>query len=285
MKTLLLLTAIFAGVLFPFNHAYAYLIKYLLMVMLFFSFLQMEIKREDFKSSHLTILIINVLVPIIIYFILRPLNLELAQIIFITAIAPTAIATPVIVKLLKGRMEYTVVSILITNFSVAFLLPFLLPIVMNHTSDITVMAVMKPVATVFLVPYLLAMILKRVSLKTGKKLAGFGKYLFYILVININLGTANASHYIREEMGFGHLVIYQIAAASLLLCILYFNLGKRIVPASLKTEGSQSLGQKNNGFTLWVALTFMSPLAAVGPVFYILFQNLYISWKIRGGKK
>jgi BASS family bile acid:Na+ symporter len=280
MKTILLLIAIFAGVFFPFNHAYAYLIKYLLMVMLFFSFLQMEIKRDDIKGSHFRILLINIIVPVVTYVILRPFDLQLAQIVFITAIAPTAIATPVIVNLLKGRMEYTVVSILITNFSVAFLLPFLLPIVMNHTSDITVMDVMKPVASVFLIPFFIALFLKKIMPIAGKKLAGLGKYMFYILVVNINLGTANASQYIREEMGFSHLIIYLIAAASLLLCIAYFNLGRRIVPQSLKIEGAQSLGQKNNGFTLWVALTFMSPLAAVGPVFYILFQNLYISWKL-----
>jgi bile acid:Na+ symporter, BASS family len=70
-----------------------------------------------------------------------------------------------------------------------------------------------------------------------------------------------------------------------LLCILYFFLGKRVVPASFQTEGKQALGQKNNGFTLWIALTFMNPLAVLGPVFYILFQNVYISWLLYKMKK
>jgi BASS family bile acid:Na+ symporter len=81
-------------------------------------------------------------------------------------------------------------------------------------------------------------------------------------------------------MSFADPIIYQIAIASLFLCVLYFNLGKIVTPKELKIEGGQSLGQKNNGFTVWVALTFISPLAVIGPVFYILFQNFYISWQL-----
>jgi BASS family bile acid:Na+ symporter len=81
-------------------------------------------------------------------------------------------------------------------------------------------------------------------------------------------------------MSFSDIIIYQIAFFSLLLCILFFFLGQTITPKNLKVEGGQSLGQKNNGFTVWVALTFISPLAVLGPVFYILFQNFYISWQL-----
>ncbi|MCB9248354.1 MAG: hypothetical protein H6613_07315 [Ignavibacteriales bacterium] len=52
-----------------------------------------------------------------------------------------------------------------------------------------------------------------------------------------------------------------------------------------KNGRAQSLGQKNNGFTLWIALTFISPLAVLGPVFYILSQNIYISWQLHRNQK
>jgi len=281
MKTILLILTITIGVLFPFTHSYSFLIKYLLMTMLFFSFLKMEIKREHFEKSHFTILVLNIFLPIIIFFMIRPFSLELSQIIFITAIAPTAIASPIIVNLLKGKIEFTVISILTTNFSVAFLLPFLLPAILNHTSDIAMLDVLIPVATVFLIPYLLAQIIKKLTPQFGVALSNFNKYIFYVLILNINLGTAKASNYIRMEMSFGDLIIYQIAIASLILCIMFFYLGKIIAPNNLRQEGSQSLGQKNNGFTVWVAITFMSPLAVLGPVFYILFQNIYISWQLQ----
>ena len=86
-------------------------------------------------------------------------------------------------------------------------------------------------------------------------------------------------------MNFGDIIIYQIAGVSLLICILSFFVGWLISPKNLKVEGSQSLGQKNNGFTVWVALTFISPLAVLGPVFYILFQNIYISFQLHKNNK
>lgn len=280
MKTLLLIATISIGVIFPFAHSYSFMIKYILMVMLFFSFLKMDIKREHFTKSHVFILLINLVVPIVAYFLIKPLNLTLAHVVFITAIAPTAIASPIIINILKKNIEYTVISILITNFSVAFILPFLLPAVLNNSSNISIIDVLIPVTTVFLLPYALAQIVKYSLPKLRDRLVSFNKYLFYLLIMNINLGTSKASNYIRQEMSFTDPIIYQIALASFLLCIAYFYLGRKVTPNDLTIEGGQSLGQKNNGFTLWIALTFISPLAVIGPVFYILFQNIYISWQL-----
>ncbi|MCW8848927.1 MAG: hypothetical protein OQJ81_03030 [Melioribacteraceae bacterium] len=240
----------------------------------------MDIKKDHFKKSHFYILLINLGVPLSAYFFLKEFNLTLAEVVFITAIAPTAIASPIIVNLLNGKIEFSVISILVTNFSVAFLLPFLLPAILSSSSSISVIDVLIPVATVFLIPFALALIIKRSFPKIRKGLVSLNKYLFYVLIVNINLGTSKASHFIRQEMSFADPIIYQIALASLLLCILYFNLGKLVTPKELSIEGGQSLGQKNNGFTVWVALTFISPLAVIGPVFYILFQNFYISWQL-----
>ncbi|MBI9072900.1 MAG: hypothetical protein JEY94_14965 [Melioribacteraceae bacterium] len=284
MKTLLLIATISIGILFPVAHSYAYVIKYLLMIMLFFSFLKMDVKKENLKKSHFYILAINIIVPMIAYFIISPFNLSLAQVVFITAIAPTAIASPIIVNLLNGKIEYAVISILLTNFCIAFLLPFLIPTLLNSSSTVTVIDVLIPVATIFLVPYALAEFIKRYFPKVKSGLVKFNKHLFYILILNINLGTSKASYYIRQEMSFSDPIIYQIAVASLLFCVLYFYLGRLVTPKELKMEGGQSLGQKNNGFTLWIALTFISPLAVLGPVFYILFQNIYISWQLHRHK-
>lgn len=285
MKTLLLIATIAIGILFPFAHSYSFMIKYLLMIMLFFSFLKMDVKREHLNKSHLIILIINIIVPILTYLFLKPFNLELAQVVFITAIAPTAIASPIIVNLLNGKMEFTVISILLTNFVIAFLLPFLLPQILNNSSSISILDVLIPVSTVFLIPYGLAQLIKFSLPKLRTALSNFNKYIFYVLVVNINLGTSKASQYIRQEMSFSDIIIYEIAIASLILCILNFYLGRLTAPAGLKVEGGQSLGQKNNGFTVWIALTFISPLAVLGPVFYILFQNIYISWQLHNNTK
>ncbi|MBK7104889.1 MAG: hypothetical protein IPH62_06365 [Ignavibacteriae bacterium] len=246
----------------------------------------MEVRKEDFQKNHILLVLVNLIIPFVFYTTLYfSGNKLLAQIAFITGIAPTAIASPIIINLLKGKIEYVVISILLTNFVIAFLLPFLIPEILNSSSSITFTDVLFPVAEIFLIPYFFSLLLKKYFLPLKSFFEKFNKYVFYILILNINLGTAKASNYIREEMNFGDLIIYQIAGVSLLICILSFFVGWLISPKNLKVEGSQSLGQKNNGFTVWVALTFISPLAVLGPVFYILFQNIYISFQLHKNNK
>jgi BASS family bile acid:Na+ symporter len=59
-----------------------------------------------------------------------------------------------------------------------------------------------------------------------------------------------------------------------------FTFGALLGGQHFRQESSQSLGQKNNSFVIWVALTFINPLVAMGPTFYILYHNLYNSWQI-----
>ena len=285
MKTLLLALTITIGILFPFAHEYSFLIKYLLMVMLFFSFLEMNIKKENFDNSHFLILLLNIIIPITLFYILSLFSFDLAVVVFITAVAPTAIAAPIIVSLLGKKIEYTVVSIILTNFVIALLLPLLIPFILGDSASLSFIDIFIPVATVFLIPYMFSQIIKKHFKRAEVFLRGFNKYVFYILVININLGTSKASNFIYEEMSFSEPIIYQIAIISLLLCLFHFYIGKVVAPQRYKTEGGQSLGQKNNGFTLWVALTFFSPLAVLGPVFYILFQNIYVSAQLHRNSK
>lgn len=284
MKTILLIATIAIGILFPVLHSYSFLIKYLLMIMLFFSFLQMDIKRSDLTISHFYILLLNLFLPILGYYLVKPFNLLLAQSVFITAIAPTAIASPAIVGLLKGRIEFTVFSILLTNFTVAFVLPFLLPFLLSDTSNISFYNVLVEVTTIFMIPFVLSLFVKKYIKENKQLYSKLNNLVFYILVLNINLGTSKASFFIREQMSFSDIIIYKIAFFSLILCVLSFSLGRLVSPKNLKLEGGQSLGQKNNGFTLWIALTYISPLAVLGPVFYILSQNIYISWQLRTKK-
>ena len=45
-------------------------------------------------------------------------------------------------------------------------------------------------------------------------------------------------------------------------------------------SGKQTGGQKNTAFAIWIACTYLSPLSAVGPGCYILWQNIINSIEI-----
>lgn len=280
MKTILLLLTITIGILFPYGHEYTFLIRYFLMVMLFFSFLDVKVNKEIITKKHFVILFTIIISASLIFILINPFSPELAQTAFITAIAPTAIAAPVITSLKRKKVEFVTFSLLLNNFVIASLIPFMLPVVVQSQADISITDVLFPILITFSIPFISAQLLKVLSKKIWTWLVNWKDVSFYILIINIYIATSDASNYVQSEFSNNLGIIFLIAASSALLCIFFFGLGWIIGGKNYHHEASQSLGQKNNAFTIWLSLTYMNPISAIGPVFYVFFQNLYISYEL-----
>lgn len=72
-----------------------------------------------------------------------------------------------------------------------------------------------------------------------------------------------------------------LALASLVVCCAQFWIGRR-VGARLgdKISGAQGLGQKNTVLAIWMALTYLNPIASVGPAAYVAWQNTINSMQL-----
>jgi bile acid:Na+ symporter, BASS family len=92
--------------------------------------------------------------------------------------------------------------------------------------------------------------------------------------------TSNASDFVRTQTDTPHRVLAQLALASLLVCVASFAVGRVIGGRAFSREASQALGQKNTTFTIYLALTYASPLVALGPTFYVIWHNLWNSWQL-----
>ncbi|HEU0296485.1 MAG TPA: hypothetical protein VFR47_27360 [Anaerolineales bacterium] len=279
-KGVSLLLAMLVGALFPQAHLLSFLIQYLLMVMLFFAFLDIEFNPQRFQKSVLWVLLANVAVAFVSYVALAPFNLMLALAAFMTAIAPTAIAAPVIIGFLQREVEYVIAAVLITNVSSAVIVPLVLPSLLGAEIQISVWEVLRPVLVVMFVPLILSRFVSRLPAGT-QDLIRKGKVLsFPIWLVNLFIISANASDFVRNGNTDSISTLAIIALVSLLICIVNFSVGALLGGRSHWQEASQSLGQKNLSFVIWIALTFINPLVAMGPVFYILYHHLYNSWSI-----
>lgn len=277
-----LLATMALGALFPQFHGLSFLIQYLLMVMLFFSFLDIEFRVQTFQKSILWILFANVVVAFLSYAALASFDRTLALTAFMTAIAPTAIAAPVIMSFIKGHIEYVVAAVLVTNISSAIIIPVTLPYLLGAQTQlhISVWEVLEPVMIVMFVPLLLARLVSYMPSGTQRFLRTGKRFSFAIWLLNLFLISANASSFLRQEDVNSLSILLMIALISLVLCIVNFGLGALLGGRQNWQEASQSLGQKNLSFVIWIALTFINPLVAMGPTFYILFHHLYNSWSI-----
>jgi BASS family bile acid:Na+ symporter len=200
---------------------------------------------------------------------------------FFAGITPTATAAPVIMSFLRGRVDYVVAAFLVTNLVIAALLPLLLPLVLGHATPDVFASISLSVGVVVFVPMAVAWLVRVAHPRAVEWPRRLGNVSFSMWVTMMFLITASASHFIRTHAEIPRGVLLEIAGATALVCACNFALGRVIGGRDFPREASQSLGQKNTAFTIYLALTYASPLIALGPTFYVLWHNLWNSWQLR----
>lgn len=72
-----------------------------------------------------------------------------------------------------------------------------------------------------------------------------------------------------------------LGAASVFFCIVQFAVGKWLGDKYRdRVAGGQLLGQKNSAMGIWIAGTYLLPLASVFPALYSIWQNIFNSWQL-----
>ena len=279
-KVLGLLMMIVLGGVFPQFHVLSTYIQYLLMVMLFFAFLDIDFHPQSFHKGVIWLVLTNILVAFGAYGLLRPFDLNLALAAFMTGIAPTAIAAPVIISFIQGQVEYVVGAVLLSNITVSLVLPITLPFLLGDVVHISVWQVLEPVLLTMFVPLFLARLATKLPRGAQRVIQRGKSFSFFIWLFALFIMCAKAADFVRNNLTASLSTLLSIAVISLVICILNFTLGAILGGERFRQESSQSLGQKNNSFVIWIALTFINPLVAMGPTFYILYHNLYNSWQI-----
>jgi BASS family bile acid:Na+ symporter len=279
-KGLSLLFTMLLGGLFPQVHTFSFLIQYLLMIMLFFAFLDIEFRPRTFQKSVLWVLLANVVLAFISYALLASFGVTLALAGFMTAIAPTAIAAPVVISFIEREVEYVVAAVLLTNIASAVIVPLALPSLLGAELHISVWEVLQPVLIVMFLPLILVRLAVYLPSNAQGMLHKGKPFSFLVWLGNLFIISADASNFLRNGDGNSTATLMTIALISLAICVVNFSVGALLGGQRHWQESSQSLGQKNLSFVIWVALTFINPLVAIGPMFYILYHHLYNSWLI-----
>jgi len=250
------------------------------MVMLFFAFIGIRFDLKIFTPAHYKILAINILLPILLFFLLKNIHPTFAQIAFLLTIIPTAAAVPVVAEMMNADIRLTTGSLLLTTPVVALLLPFLLPNLLGVGNDISSIALVLPIISVVFIPLVLSQIIQFSSTKWSAFLNQYSFISFPLFLLNIVIACGNASHFIQANMASVGKELMPIMLITALLCVLNFKVGKFIGSNKNPLAFELALGRKNTMIGLWVALTYFSPIIALGPIFYIICHNCYNSWQM-----
>lgn len=251
------------------------------MGMLFLVFLQTKLSRKALHPSHGVLLAINIAMGFMgwgLGWVVGGREVALAA--FFCGITPTATAAPVIVSFLRGKVDYVVAAFLLTNVVIAALLPALMPLMLGKTAPTAFIAVLGSVALVVFGPMALAWLVRKIYAGAASWPKRMSNVSFGAWVLTLFLITARVSAFLRAQEELPQELLIKIGGLSLALCVANFALGRIVGGKEFAREASQSLGQKNTTFTIYLALTYANPLVALGPTCYVLWHNLWNSWQL-----
>lgn len=264
------------GFFVPVAGGLTFLIRYFIAAMLFLVFLKIKLTDLPIRRIHFKLLGWNLAYAVLPCLLLNLLGMkQLALAAFFTGIAPTANAAPVIISFLRGNVGFVVGGVLVTTAGVSLALPLLLPVVTGNYSFAFAGKVAESLFWVIILPALLALVTRRVYPAAENWPGKLRNYSFALWSLCLLIVASDTALFLRRNPDTPHDILWQIAGLSLALCVLNFVTGYFIAPREFRRESSQTLGQKNTNFTLYLALAFANPLAAMGPIFYILWHNTY----------
>lgn len=286
LKTLMLPVAMVGGAIFyKWMEYVTFLSPYLIFVMLFITFCKLKI--SDFKPDKFeaVLLITQVVLAFAAYGMTFFWNRTLAEGLFVCFFIPTATAAPVITGMLGGSISRVATYSLMSNAMVAVLGPVVFAAIGEHT-EITFLRsfrmILVQVFPLILLPLALALILRYSLPKVHSRIVGKQQLSFYLWAISLFIVVGSCvSFAIKNWTPQATLTMLLLAFGALAACLIQFKTG-RIIGGRFgdRVSGGQGLGQKNTVLAVWIALSYLNPLASIAPAAYIAWQNIINSWQL-----
>ena len=261
----------------------AFLTPFLIGLMLFFTYCNVSFDKIRFSKFHYILLAIQVFGSLALYCAILPFNVILAQGAMICMLAPTATAAPVIAGMLGGDVESLAAYSLLCNLVIAFVAPICFAF--TGTVDATsfghsVFIIGEKVFVLLLLPFVLAYLLHKFYSKMYTRIKRLKAISFYLWSFALIIITGKTVYFVLEQ-ATNYTLEVGLALIALVVCIFQFLIGRYVGRKYGNTvSGGQGLGQKNTILAIWMAQTYLNPIASVAPGAYVLWQNLVNSFQV-----
>ncbi|MCR5298949.1 MAG: transporter [Paludibacteraceae bacterium] len=277
----------------PYRHSIhifsAFLAPVLVFLQLLVTFCKISFHELLPQRFHFTLILVQFFstllfsLPVILYPDLSDTARYILEGAVILFICPTATAAAVITGKLGGSAAALTTYTLFSNLLAALVVPILFPL-LNPSVDTTFLQACRPILhktiLLLILPFFVAVFLRRYLPRISTFLATIPDLAFYLwaLCLTCVIGMACHASYTSTASLSSQIAI---AVTALVVCALLFPLGKFIGSHyHQRISCGQALGQKNTTLALWLAYTYLSPIAALGPGAYIIWQNIVNSFQL-----
>lgn len=291
------------------------ILPWLIFGMLFFTFCKVDPLDLRLHKWHWVVLTAQIVLSLATYAGVYWLtgNRFLAQGLLMCFIMPTATAAPIIAGKMGGSIQNLTSFTLLSNFATSLIVPALFPLINPAAEKAFIPAfllILSRVAPLLLGPFFSAWLLRIGYQWRTKKEFVLSKQVaqipFYLWVTSITVLFATVTNTVLSTINYSLLTIIWLLIGAFFACLLQFGLGKLIgyyLPAPSKGRdyqdvlinpaaapknmnevssitAGQAFGQKNTSLGVWMAHTYLNPMAALGAAAYILWQNLFNSLQL-----
>ena len=207
----------------------------------------------------------------------------LLEAVLICIIAPCASASPVVTAKLGGDLTQMTTFVLLSSIVGSLLIPAVFPILEPHDNVvffIAFLAILKRLAIVLLLPLLLGAIVRHWVQPLYRWFVNTPDLGFYCWSLSLAITTGiTVRNIVHSQAGLS--LLGAIALLTLFTSLMQFIIGRligRAVGEHICT--GQAMFQKNTGLAIWIAYTFLNPVASIGAGCYVLWQNIINSYEL-----
>ena len=286
-RSFVLPAAIILGILLhQFCAFLAPITPYFIFLILLLNFSAVDLHKLKMSRLSVCIMLIQIIVSIVFYYLFKTLthNELLAQGMLIGVLCPVASSVVVISCILGANRETVTEYTIIGNLMVAIVAPLYFTFIGVHQDMpfwTSFLLILKKIGPTIALPFFVTIILQKWFKKTNNFLSKFKDCTFYIwaFLLLLTLGKTIDFIFIHGKGNVGNILLLGLLSA--FTCAAHFWTGKRIGKRYGDTiAGGQLLGQKNTAMGIWMANTYLNPLASVFLAFYSVWQNLFNSWQM-----
>lgn len=262
----------------------AFLTPYLLFAMLLVSYCKLDIRSLRVTPMYLWMLAVQFVFAWVVYGLVSLYDPIVAQGAFICLFCPTATSAPVVAAMLGGNLSLLVGYSLLCNMLVAFTAPIFFSLIGVHTELAffdSVMIICKQVLPLLLLPLLLAVLMQRYAPRLHNAVRNRPSISFYLWVVALFIVVGKSVGFVMMQPLSSLPQEIALALLALVCCVAQFVIGRKIgARYGDRVSGAQGLGQKNTVLAIWMALTYLHPIASIAPASYVIWQNIINSGQI-----
>lgn len=202
-------------------------------------------------------------------------------------IGPAATAAPVVTAKIGGNINTMTAFVVLSSFVCSLTIPAVFPLLERGAGlDFwsAFLIILEKLAIVLILPLVLGWFMQHFAKRLCAWIVSIPDLSFYLWAAQLSVTSGvTVRNIVHSDAGLPLLLM--VALLSLVLCFVLFAIG-RSVGGRLGDEinGGQASFQKNTALSIWVAYTYLTPMASVGAGCYVLWQNIINSlelWQYR----